>query len=78
MLIPITQALCAVQQRLHGLNGLFRAEAALRAEPGCYSLAEHFSTVRHLQIALIEEWRLQQFLPAEAPNDPQQTLPGAA
>ena len=77
MLTSTTQALHAAQQRLHGMSGLYRAEAALRAEPACYSLAEHFSTARHLQIALIEEWRLQQFLPTEASNDPP-ALPGAA
>jgi hypothetical protein len=78
MLLATTQALHAAQQRLHGMSGLYRAEAALRANPGHYTLAEHFNTARHLQIALIEEWRLQQFLPTEAPNDPPQHLPGAA
>lgn len=77
MLTSTTQALHAVQQRLHGIAGLYRVEAAMRADPVCYSLADHFSAARHLQIALIEEWRLQQFLPTDAPNDPQ-PLPGAA
>lgn len=77
MLTSTTQALHAAQQRLHSMAGLYRAEAAHRAAPGRYTLAEHFSTSRHLQIALVEEWRLQQFLPTEAPNDPP-AMPGAA
>ncbi len=72
-----TQALHAAQQRLHAMNGLYRDEAAHRADPGRYTLAEHFSTSRKLQIELVEEWRLQQFLPTEAAND-QPSLPGAA
>ena len=78
MLTSTTQALHAAQQRLHSMSGLYRAEAAHRAAPGRYSLAEHFNTARKLQIAVVEEWMQQKLLPTEAPNDPQQTLPGAA
>ena len=78
MLIPTTQHLARVQAQLHGLAGLYREEAAHRANPGCYTLAEHFNTARKLQIAVVEEWMQQQMLPTEAPNDPQPALPGAA
>lgn len=79
MLLPTTQRLARVQAQLHGMAGLYRAEAALRrAAPACYSLAEHFNTAQKLQIAVVEEWILQQMLPTEAPNDPQPALPGAA
>lgn len=77
MIVATTQALHAVQQRLHGMAGLYRREAVMRADPFRFSLADHFNTARHLQIAVVEEWRLQQFLPTEAPNDPP-ALPGAA
>ena len=78
MLTLITQALASVQAQLHGMAGLYREEAAHRANPGRYTLSEHFNTARKLQIAIVEEWMQQQMLPTEAPNDPPQHLPGAA
>ena len=77
MLIATTQRLARVQAQLYGMAGLYRDEAAHRADPGSYTLSEHFNTARKLQIAIVEEWRLQQFLPTEAPNDPP-AMPGAA
>lgn len=76
-MLTTTQRLARVQAQLHGMAGLYRDEVAHRAEPGRYTLAEHFNTARKLQIGIVEEWMQQQFLPTEAPNDPQD-LPGAA
>ena len=78
MLTSTTQALASVQAQLHGMAGLYRAEAVMRADPCRFSLAEHFNTARKLQIAIVEEWMQQQMLPTEAANDPPQHLPGAA
>ena len=77
MLIATTQRLARVQAQLHGMSGLYRDEAAHRADPGSYTLAEHFNTARKLQIGIVEEWMQQQMLPTEAPNDPP-AMPGAA
>lgn len=78
MLTSTTQRLARVQAELYGMAGLYRDEAAHRADPGSYTLSEHFNTARKLQIAIVEEWMQQQMLPTEAPNDPPQHLPGAA
>lgn len=77
MLIATTQRLARVQAQLYGMAGLYRDEAAHRADPGSYTLAEHFNTARKLQIGIVEEWMQQQMLPTEAPNDPPD-MPGAA
>lgn len=77
MLIATTQHLARVQAQLHGMAGLYRDEAAHRADPGRYTLSEHFNTARKLQIAVVEEWMQQKLLPTEAPNDPP-AMPGAA
>lgn len=74
MLLATTQALNALQQRLHGLHA---ATLSHLRTPDGFS-AELKAEVRmQLRRAEFEAWRYQQFLPTEAPNDPP-AMPGAA
>lgn len=77
MLIATTQALHAVQQRLHGLRGLHSIRMSTLRTPDGFSRELKAELAMRLQRDAFEEWRYQQFLPTEAPNDPQ-PLPGAA
>ena len=80
MLIPTTQALASVQAELGALR-LRYAQTMPGHHEGPRTAridGDHRAVAMRLRLAEFEEWRLQQFLPAEAPNDPQRTLPGAA
>lgn len=77
MLLPTTQALHAVQQRLHGLRGLHSIRMSTLRTPDGFSAELKRDMAMQLRRAEFEAWRYQQFLPTEAANDPQ-PLPGAA
>ena len=79
MLTSITQALLQVQDMLLSpFDGLHATARKMAAHPTLVMpnfRAQHTAHMRH---ALAQRWALQQFLPTEAPNDPQPVLPGAA
>lgn len=77
MLLTTTQALHAVQQRLHGPGGLYAMQMCTRRTPDGFSAELKAEVAMRLQRDAFEEWRAQQFLPTEAANDPE-PLPGAA
>jgi hypothetical protein len=77
MLLAITQDLAHVQAKLSALRlGYFRSMHR-HCEPGKFDAGAHRSCAMKLRLAEFEEWRAQQFLPTEAPNDPP-AMPGAA
>ena len=78
MLTLITQALAQLQPILYALDGLHATAWKMRAHPNLVMPNFAAQHARQMRQALAQRWALQQFLPAEAPNDPQQTLPGAA
>ena len=78
MLTPTTQALAQLQPILYALDGLHATAWKTRAHPNLVLPNFAAQHARQMRQALAQRWALQQFLPAEAPNDPQQTLPGAA
>jgi len=80
MLTPTTQALASVQAELSALRLRYAHTMPGHHEgPRTASIdGEHRAVAMRLRLAEFEEWRLQQALPTEAPNDPPQHLPGAA
>ena len=80
MFTPTTQALASVQAELSALRLRYAHTMPGHHEgPRTASIdGEHRAVAMRLRLAEFEEWRLQQFLPTEAPNDPPQHLPGAA
>jgi len=78
MLTPTTRALAQLQPILYALDGLHATAWKMRAHPNLVMPNFAAQHARQMRQALAQRWALQQFLPAEAPNDPQQTLPGAA
>jgi len=80
MLTPTTQALASVQAELSALRLRYAHTMPGHHEgPRTASIdGEHRAVAMRLRLAEFEEWRLQQCLPTEAPNDPPQHLPGAA
>lgn len=78
-LLTVTQELHAVQCALHSPEvGYYANERARRRTPDGFSRELHMRMAMRLQRAVVDEWRLQQFLPTEAPNDPPVMQPGAA
>lgn len=79
MLLATTQALASVQAELnalrlryaHTLPGHHEGPRTERID------SDHRHAAMRMRLAEFEEWRLQQFLPTEAPNDPP-AMPGAA
>lgn len=80
MLIATTQRLARVQDELNALRLRYAHTMPGHHEgPRTASIdGEHRAVAMRMRLAEFEEWRLQQFLPTEAPNDPPQHLPGAA
>ena len=78
MILAATQALAELQPILLALDGLHGTARKMRAHP--HLVMPNFAAqhARQMRQALAQRWALQQFLPTEAPNDPQRTLPGAA
>lgn len=77
MLLSTTQALANVQAELSALRFGYFKTMHRHCEPGKFDVGVHRSCAMKLRLAEFEEWRLQQFLPTEAANDPP-ALPGAA
>ena len=74
----ICAELASVQRALYSpRNGLYAAAMSRRRTPDGFSAELHRDLAMHLQRAVFDEWRLQQFLPPTAAND-QPSLPGAA
>lgn len=71
-------ALADIQRALYTpRTGLHAAAMSRRRTPDGFSRELHRDLAMWLQRAVHDEWRLQQFLPTEAPNDPP-AMPGAA
>lgn len=79
MLTSTTQALASVQAELNALRLRYAHTLPGHHEgPRTASIdGEHRAVSMRMRLAEFEEWRLQQFLPTEAPNDPP-AMPGAA
>lgn len=78
MLTATTQDLWRTQVQLNGLRIGYLETAPRRCKPGEFNADEHRRIAMRMRLTEFEEWRLQQFLPTEAPNDPQPAMPGAA
>lgn len=79
MLLATTQALARVQVELSALRmGYAKTMPGHHDGPRTERIDfEHRHVAMRMRLAEFEEWRLQQFLPTEAPNDPP-AMPGAA
>ena len=78
MLTSTTQALLQLQPILYALDGLHATAWKMRAHPNLVMPNFAAQHARQMRQALAQRFVLQQFLPTEAPNDPQPALPGAA
>ena len=78
MLTTTTRQLCELQDILYALDGLHATGWKMKAHPKLVMPNFRAQHTAHMRQALAQRWALQQFLPTEAPNDPQPVLPGAA
>ena len=67
----VAAGLHAVQQRLYGTRGLHAMVMCFRRTPDGFSRELKRDVRMQLQRDTVDEWRLQQFLPMTAANDPQ-------